>query len=179
MAIGKADRRYAKALFSLATEQGCLDPVSEDLASLAHLLDHSPELASFTSHPLILGAQRTEAMEAIFGGKAHALTLQFLRFLDDQGRLGNLRGICESFERLYHDHVGISRVSIVSAVPMREDQVEAIKTRLAEKLGKTIEADTRVDPSLIGGFRVQVEDRMIDQSISAKLTKFKRQLINA
>ena len=179
MAIGKADRRYAKALFSLAGDQGHLDPVSQDLASLASLLDQSPELSSFMSHPLIPGKQRSDALGVLFDGKAHALTLQFLQFLDDQSRLGSLRGICESFENLYHEHVGIVRVSIVSAVPMQDDQVEAIKTQLADKLGKTIEADTDVDASLIGGFRVQIEGRMIDQSISAKLNTFKRQLINA
>jgi F-type H+-transporting ATPase subunit delta len=179
MAVGKADRRYAKALFSLAGDQGHLDPVSQDMARLASLLDQSPELSSFMSHPLIPGNQRTEALGVLFDGKAHPLTLHFLQFLDDQGRLGHLQGICESFESLYNEHVGIVRVSIVSAAAMQDDQVLAIKSRLAEKLGKTIEADTKVDASLIGGFRVQIEGRMIDQSISTKLTTFKRQLINA
>jgi len=179
MATGKADRRYAKALFSLSEEQGVLVQIHEDLSALARLIDESQDLATFLEHPLIPQAQRKQALLALLDGQANALTLRFLEFLDGQKRLGHLRGICKAMEELYNEHAGIVDVRITSAEPLTDTQVDNIKTKLASKLGKTIQAATDTDQDLIGGFRVQVGDSILDLSLAAKLNTFKREIINA
>ena len=67
----------------------------------------------------------------------------------------------------------LSTARILSAVPIRETEAMAIRTELEKRFGHTVVVQCEVDPSLIGGIRVEVDGRVIDGSIRNKLEQIK------
>ena len=64
---------------------------------------------------------------------------------------------------------GEINAEVISARPLDDDQVDAIRANLRTRYGSDIAVDLRVDPAILGGLVVQIGSRMIDGSIRTKL----------
>lgn len=179
MKSSAASRRYAKALFQLARDRDQLEPVGADLGVLADWLEQSGEFRRFVENPLIPPEKRAAVLQELVGDRAHELTSRFLAFLSAKERLPLLAGICETFRDRYNELQGILRVTIDSATPLTDDQVAQINQRLHVRFGKEIESRVRIDPALLGGFKIRVGDVIHDYSIACQLQALKEELINA
>lgn len=179
MSAGAVSTRYAKALFGLALDQELLDEIHQDMVELARLIKESPEFARFVADPRVPPDKRGKTLSALFDGRAQALTLRFLAFLDEKDRLDRLPDICRELIRLYRDHRGILEVRITSAAPLSKSQVAEIDRRLHRKFGKTIQSTCCLDPALLGGFRIQAGDTIHDFSIATQLNVLQQKLIHA
>ena len=123
--------RYASALFDLARDQRQIDSVGRSLGALDSALVDSRDFAELVSSPLI---GRDEAGKA-FAAVAEALGLDpitgnFLGVLARNGRKSELRRIVRAFRRLAAEHRGEITAEVVSAHPLRDDQVAALKQQL-------------------------------------------------
>ena len=172
-------KRYAVAWVSSAGETSSLDAVESDADRLADLLETSGDFASFVQHPLIPPEAQTRSLEALFKSSCHKLTMNLLLLLVRRERLADLPGIVDQARELIREAKGILPVDVVSAEPFLKRQEEALSKKLAERTGKTIELTTRVDESLLGGFRLRMGDRVEDYSLSTKLETFKQNVLNA
>lgn len=162
--------RYASALFELARDERQIDAVSSSLQAVRTTLDSSADLRAVTSSPLI---DRTEAAKAV-SATAAALqldptTTNFLGVLARNGRLRQLPEVIRLFGRLVADHRGETTAEVVSARPLDDEQVAALKANLGARAGRNINIDARVDPSILGGIVVRLGSQMIDASIRTKL----------
>jgi F-type H+-transporting ATPase subunit delta len=162
--------RYAVALFDLGQDEGKLEAIEGDFELLSALLDDGGDFALLVSS-LVLGAEaQTRAVKAV------AATLElstevsnFLGVLATNRRLKNLAACISSFSILLADHRGEVTADVVSAGPLSDDQVEALRGELKAIVGQDVIFETRVDESLLGGLVVKVGSRMIDSSVKAKL----------
>jgi F-type H+-transporting ATPase subunit delta len=169
MPAHRAARRYAKAAFDLAREQGREDDVLADLKALGRLLEASEPLRDFVGNYLIPPERRRQAIDALFEGRVHPLTLTFLGLLERKKRLGALAEVAAAFAALHDEARGILRVEITSAAPLTPGQRESLAQRLVAKLGRQIDPAFGVDPALIAGFRAQVGDQVYDYSVDTQL----------
>jgi len=179
MTSSHAAKRYARALFSLSQEKEVLVAVTEDLESLRKLLDESDDFQAFLDHPLIPPTQRRAAINALFQGRVTALTLGFMLFLEEKRRLDIFRQIADAFETTVNRHRARVNVAITAAAPLEEDQVAAICAQLRVRTGMDVQAEVQVNPDLIGGFRIKIEDEIIDFSLMTQLQNLKQKLITA
>ena len=181
MASSKASKRYAKALFDLAREKGQLEVYWTELAKLQALLGRSPELRTFIRNDKIAPAKRVQILGELFErqGSMDPAVFRFILFPEEKGRLGLLPEIIERFRAFYDVDQGIQRASLVSALPLTDQQLEFIRTRMATRFNKKIELVTRVDARLVGGFRLQVNDMIYDSSVDTKLKELHRRLVTA
>ena len=162
--------RYASALFDLARDERQIDSVSTSLQSVRTALESNGDLKALTTSPLI---GRSEAGK-IMGAIAPALgldpvTANFLGVLARNGRLRQLPEVIRIFGRLVAEHRGETTAEVVSARPLDDDQVAALKAQLGSRVGRDIAIDARVDPSILGGLVVRLGSQMIDASIRTKL----------
>jgi F-type H+-transporting ATPase subunit delta len=162
--------RYASALFDLARDERQIEVVSASLETLKGALAESRDLNAVISSPLI---GRAEAGKAI---AATAATLQldrttanFVGVIARNGRLRQLPEVIRLFGRLAAEHRGETTAEVISARPLDDDQIAALRTRLGERAGNSINIDARVDPSILGGIVVRLGSQMIDASIRTKL----------
>jgi F-type H+-transporting ATPase subunit delta len=174
MADLRAASRYVKSLLGLAVEQGALEPVHADLQLFSQVCRDNKAFAVMIKSPLIRPEKKLEILKKIFTGKVNSLTLAIMTILTRKNREFLLPAIAMEFHNAYNVHKGIEKASIVTTTPMdarRRAEIEAIVKTLSHK--KEVELLEKVDPDLIGGFILTVDDQQVDASIQSKLKMLK------
>jgi F-type H+-transporting ATPase subunit delta len=162
--------RYATALFELARDERQLEAVGASLATLRQTLRDSEDFRELTSSPLISRDQATGAVAATAQAmRLDPITANFLGVLAQNRRLGQLGNVIRAFNMLAADHRGETTAEVTSAHPLTDDQVQALKANLKNRLGRDVAVDLNVDPAILGGLVVKVGSQMIDGSIRTKL----------
>lgn len=173
-----AARRYARALFDVALHQGQVEGVNAALASLATLLRGNKELMGVLQRPTVAAAKKKAILRSVLG-EAEGLAARFLEILVDQGRIVAAPDVALAFETLWNAHRNVSRAHIVSARELGETEVASLKAALEKLTGTGIEAQTRVDPDLVGGVVVSVAGLTYDGSVRAQLQALRIRLTGA
>ncbi len=162
--------RYALALFGLAREERQLENVAGSLATVRTALAESEDFRILTTTPLV---SRDEAEKAVLATAEtmglDPITRNFLGVLARNGRLSRLGDVIRAFNRLHAEHRGEITAEIVSARPLDDDQVDAIRQNLRTRMGRDIAVDLDVDPAILGGLIVKVGSQMIDGSVKTRL----------
>lgn len=174
-----AAKRYAKALYTLCTEQQAVEQVHRDLESLAELLDRSPEWKAFVCTPHGALEKRAALLAKVMDGRVHPLTARFLAFIDRRRRIVLLPGVIAAWQDLHDEARGILRARVVSAGDLTAGQQEILLQRLGKRYGKQVIATHGTDPALIGGLKVFIGDQVFDYSIEGLLQTLHKQMIHA
>lgn len=162
--------RYATALFGLARDQKQIDTVAQSLGKLRSALRESADFATLTTSPLIGREDGLKATLAAADALAvDPLTRNFLGVLAKGRRLAILGDAIRDFNKLAAYARGETTAEVTSAQALNDNQVAALKAKLAASLGRDVTVDLRVDPEILGGLVVRVGSRMIDSSIRTKL----------
>lgn len=177
MITGSIARRYAKALFALAVEQGRIEQWAERLDALQGAVQASGELRDVLANPVYDKEQR----RAVARRLAEALELEaepanLLFLLADRNRLDHLSGIVDTFRALADEKLGRLRAHVVSAVPLDAAAVSSISSKLAEATRAQVIVDRDVDESLLGGAVTQVGRFTYDGSLKTQLEILRRTL---
>ena len=164
--------RYASALFELARDQRQIDAVGKSLDTLASALVDSKDLAELVQSPLVSRKEAGKTFAALASELAlDPITTKFLRVIARNGRKNELRAMIRAYGRLAADHRGETIAEIVTAYPLKDDQVAGLKQQLRARAGRDVNLDTRVDPEILGGIIVKLGSQMIDASIRTKLNR--------
>lgn len=174
MSALRLSTRYAKAIISLAQEQNKLDAIYKDMEFLAESIASVRELELVFKSPIIKSDKKQSIFNKIFSGKIDKLTESFIEILTRKGREAYLADVAKAYIAQYNAINKITPVTIKSATELSDKVVEELLSKLREvtKLEKTT-VEQKVDPSLIGGFVMQYEDKLYDASISSKINKIK------
>ena len=174
----KVAQRYAKALFDLSLETGKVEEVKNDLDTIIGV--KHPELQILLVSPVITGEKKTNVFDAVFSSHVQPLTTSFFKLVFTKGRSVAIKEIVLAFMNMYRSHKGIQVVELTTAMPLSDEIKTSIKGILQQNVmlvNKTIELSEHVDPSLIGGMVVQVDDKLFDASIKHDLQFIKRQFV--
>lgn len=168
--------RYTRALYAYAKTKGTLEAVMTDQKDMLTLLDQSRELELFLASPILSDATKRGIVKKLFDGRVHPDTEQFYEYLTERGREEMIPYIAREFVHQYNHEHNILLARVLSATPLTDAQRASLKTKLERQTGATIELQATVDPKLIGGVVVQVEDLRIDQSVAGALARARQQL---
>jgi len=162
--------RYAMALFELARDEKKLEAVGASLALVRQALTESEDFRALTASPLI---SREAAVRAVTAAADRIgldpITRNFLGVVAQNRRLSQLGGIIRAFNALWAQHRGETTAEVISAHPLDDAQVAALKQNLRNRMGRDVAVDLQVDPSILGGLVVKIGSQMIDGSIRTKL----------
>jgi F-type H+-transporting ATPase subunit delta len=173
-----AAKRYAKALFALAQEEGRVDAVRAEVKALADLLAASPELHSIVFRPLHPLAERKAALDAVVARLGASDTVRrFLSLLLDQHRMDGFPEVCEELERLANEASGRALAEVVTASELSADQLERLRQALAARTRREVALQVRVDPSILGGVVAKVGDLVFDGSIRTQVAQLRANLM--
>ncbi|HEY8963232.1 MAG TPA: F0F1 ATP synthase subunit delta [Alphaproteobacteria bacterium] len=177
MGADQVSRRYAGAWLAAAKDKGGLKAAAGDADSLQSMLTSSADFRAFIASPLVSQTDQDKALAEI-AKKANfnASTVSFLSTLVDNRRLNALPGILEAFRELLSAEAGEVQATVTSATKLDDKKVVDISAQISKKLGKNVQVQTNVDPSLIGGLVIRVGSTMIDDSIKTKLDRLQRRL---
>ncbi len=174
----KAAKRYAKALFELANEKNELQTIHSDLSMIFNAIQQSPDLQKALSNPTINTSKKSEIVNKIFTSKVSPLTVNLLHTLASNDRLNILGDIYKAFDNFYKKQKGIINATVTTAVPLNDKLEQQIYQKIKDLTGsKEIDLLKIIDPSILGGFVLNVEDLRYDASIKGKLAKIKSKLV--
>jgi F-type H+-transporting ATPase subunit delta len=175
----KVATRYAGALLASAKEAGVLAGVAESYASLLDLHLGATDLRVFLDSPQVRTEEKKELLKNVFGGRIEPLLLNFVYLLIDKNRIENFRDIGEEFGRLVEQEDGVMRAKVTTAVALPADLEDALKAKLSSLTGKTMILEKRVDPAVIGGVKVIMEDKILDGTVRTNLDLLRKTLEKA
>ncbi len=168
--VNEAAERYAEALFELAAEAKTVESVEADLVQLKEMLRESADLKRVAMSPLYEAEEKAAALTAV-AEKAgfNELTRKFLDMAAKNRRARELSDIIAAFAALAAAARGAVRANAVTATELTDADMEALKESLKKALGRDVEIDAKVDPSLIAGLKVMVGSRLFDSSLKSRL----------
>ena len=168
--------RYAKSLIDLAVEQNSMEQTLKDVQLLDATMKGSRELTSVLRSPVIKADKKDAVITAIFGSQLSVLTMAFVKLLTAKGREATLPEITTAFMSQYRLMHHISEITLITATPVSDDVKENIRQKVAAALpGQSIEMKTKVQPELIGGFILEMGDKLVDASIKRDLADIRKQ----
>jgi len=174
MITGEAAHRYASALLELAEDAKSLKTVEKDLKTLKGLFAKSEDLVELAQSPVLKTADKSSALLAIAKkAKLGKLTTQFIGTCVENRRAAEIPEIIAAFEEKLARKRGTQSAQVVSAQKLTAAQLNSIKSQLKKTIGRDVDIETQIDPSLLGGFAVKIGSRYFDSTLKTKLEGLK------
>jgi len=169
-----AGNRYAKSLIALSIEKNELDAIYSDMVLVSETIKQSKDLDVLLKSPVVKTDKKQEVLTAVFGKNTTELTKQFLLLISSRNREALIGDIASAFVGQYKVIKKIIVTELTSAVKLDAAQKEKILQLLNTQDGSSIEVIEKINPDIIGGFIVRVDDKQIDASISRKLNDLRQ-----
>ena len=173
--MADVSKPYAEALYELAAEYGGVDALYQQALDLLGIFRAGPELTELIQNPRITPEDKESViLKALAGidGNLSGLMVVMLR----KGRGAHIEAALEEFARLAEEKKGIVKARVYSAAPLSGEQIAALRSRLAAQMGKQVEIEAFVDPSLIGGLLIKAGGMVLDSTIKKQMQVLKKRL---
>ena len=169
---------YAQALYDLAVEEDLQKEFLEQLESLQKVFGEEPDFLRLLSVPDLSKQERCQLLDTGLRGKVHPYVLNFLKVLTEKGHARRFSDCVDSFRQLYDDAHGILRVLAVTAVPLSEEQSARLSQKMETVTGKSVRLSNRVDPTCLGGVRLDYDGKRLDGTVENHLNSIRELLKN-
>ncbi|MCM1036878.1 MAG: ATP synthase F1 subunit delta [Bacteroides sp.] len=177
---GLIPRRYAKALYKVGVERNCADRLYTLMGNLAGAYLADPALPRAIANPFVPAADKSALLATAAGATAEDSTFaDFVKLLERNRRIDLAGEAALAYTRYYRLERGIRQVTVTSAAPLPADQLDRIRAIVKAHLhGGSMEFATATDPSLIGGFTVNIDNERLDASVERQLKELRQSLLN-
>ena len=166
--------RYAESLFDLAKEENKVTQYLDDIKLVGEVLDSDPQIVQFFNHVLIENDKKIQLLDQSFKGNVDQYVLKLLvqsrriRYIDD---------IVKSYIKLSNQYLGIEEGMIYTPYELTDQQIQDIEKAISQKENKKVTLKVSIDPSLLGGIKVQISNRIYDGTIKNKVEMLKKELL--
>lgn len=168
-------RPYAKAAFAFAKEQHVIAKWGEMLQFVSQIVQ-DPAVASLLANPRLTKEKRVDLLLQIASDQLSGTFVNFIRILNDHGRLHVLPGIATAYQQLEIEQQQIAAITLISATPLSDEKKVMFKAQLAAKLGRSVALACKTDAKLLGGAVIRVQDHVIDGSVWGRLNRLAQTL---
>lgn len=178
--------RYAKALFKLAAERHIEDSLYDAMRKITAVFESGQgnDFRQTIANPFVPENQKRKLILAAAGvendktQKAETLN-DFLSLVFRNNRIAELRGMVYAYDSLYRKEKNISRVHVTWAAKPTTQGEQRLKQLIEDRLhnGK-MEYTQSVDPQLIGGFKINIDNQQLDASVENELRQLRQQILS-
>ena len=178
MSVGIVAARYAKSLIELAKEKNVVEVVYQDMKLFLDTAHQNRGLMLALKSPVVRHEKKLAILKALFLERVNPVSYSIFEIITRKNRESILDAIAEEFINAYDEYRGIQKATVITTTPLTEDLRSQFNKIVSEATGKTVELEEKVDPALIGGYLLRVNDRQIDASLRSRLNELKLQLAN-
>lgn len=169
--------RYAESLFDLAKEENKVTQYLDDIKLVGEVLDSDPQIVQFFNHVLIENDKKIQLLDQSFKGNVDQYVLNFLKLLVQSRRIRYIDDIVKSYIKLSNQYLGIEEGMIYTPYELTDQQIQDIEKAISQKESKKVTLKVSIDPSLLGGIKVQISNRIYDGTIKNKVEMLKKELL--
>ncbi len=172
----KIAKTYSKALLQSAQEQNLADKVLEDLLFIQELIHTNAQLSDVLKNPVIRLEDKKDIINRLLENRIDKITLDFLLLLLENNRINAFDESLNQYIYAYNKLNNVATPVITSAVELDEIQKSRITEKLNQKLSKTIAPKYIINPDIIGGLIIEIDDNTLDFSLKYKFDNMKKEL---
>ena len=169
--------RYAESLFDLAKEENKVTQYLDDIKLVGEVLDSDPQIVQFFNHVLIENDKKIQLLDQSFKGNVDQYVLNFLKLLVQSRRIRYIDDIVKSYINLSNQYLGIEEGMIYTPYELTDQQIQDIEKAISQKENKKVTLKVSIDPSLLGGIKVQIANRIYYGTIKNKVEMLKKELL--
>ncbi len=171
-------RAYARALLGAAQDHHELESVMQDVQALERQWQGSPELRQFCFRHLP-GAPslRSKVVGQLWGDTFSRTILKLLELLAQWGHLQLIPLITERFQVFADRAQGCRNVVALFACEPQPGEVARVRQMVTDAYGPVFKLAVRVEPALLAGVRLRIDDRQVDASLAGRITRLKNGLL--
>jgi F-type H+-transporting ATPase subunit delta len=177
MNTGPVSTRYATALLDHAIEKGEQETVYAKMKLLVAVFMEVPELRRALQDPSIPGAEKVNIIRAACGHTLPPALDEMVALIVKNEREEYMQFIAQRFIDLYRYRFRLQAGKLVTAVPVDKETEEKLLSRVRHITGGELEIETVVDPNIIGGFILNLDDYRWDASVTGELERLKHSLV--
>ena len=173
-------KTYGEALFEVAMESGTdkAAQLMEEILGIRDILAKNPEFDGLMKHPAIPKQEKLQVVNNVFKGRISDELESFLEIIVSKERYSDLDAVFTYFIDRVKEQQRIGVAYVTTAVELTTKQKNAVETKLLETSGyRKMEMHYSVEPGIIGGMIVRINDRVVDSSIRTKLDGLTKQLL--
>ena len=170
-------KEYAEALFSLSEELGTTEAVRSDALDVSLAFTENPKYIDLCDTPAIAIADKLSLIGDALGSVNESVR-NLVMILAERHSVRLFPEIAKEYCALYNDSRNILEAEAVSAEPLSDSQLSAIKEKLEKKTGKTVTVRNTVDRSILSGVILRYMGIQLDGSLKARLSQIEKSLKN-
>ncbi|KQS33649.1 ATP synthase F1 subunit delta [Dyadobacter sp. Leaf189] len=178
MSVSIVASRYAKSLIELAKEQNVLEAVYQDMLLFKDTADKNRGLMLALKSPVVRHEKKSGILKALFESRVNPVSYAIFNIITKKNRESILDEIANEFIKAYNLYQGIQKATVTTTTPLTEELRQQFEEIVKEKTGRTVQLAEKINPALIGGYILTIEDRQIDASLRSRLNELKLQLVN-
>ena len=169
---------YGEALYTLAREEGLSQAILQQLKVLDSCFAAEPDFLRLLGAPNLPKADRCQILDDSFRGKVEAYVLNFLKILTEKGYMRHFGDCVQAYREFYNRDNGILPVTAITAVPLTDAQTEKLIAKLSGITGKQIELTNKLDPTVLGGMRLDYDGKRVDDTVAHRMDAVRNLLKN-
>jgi F-type H+-transporting ATPase subunit delta len=166
-------RQYARALFELCREKQVVDRVASDLGTACRAMESSPRVHEFLFHPEIPVEKKREMLAHLLPVGLAEQTAGLVDLLVQRRHLKLLNEILREFMALRTRSFGILNAEVESVRPLSPAARARLQEALCRLSGHEVRIQEKQNPELLGGVRIKIGDRIIDESVAGRLERIR------
>jgi len=178
MSVSIVASRYAKSLIELAKEQNVLEAVYQDMLLFKDTADKNRGLMLALKSPVVRHEKKLAILKALFEARVNSVSYAIFTIITKKNREAILDEIANEFIQSYNLNQGIQRATVTTTTPLTEALRKQFSDMVAARTGRTVQLTEKIDPNLIGGYVLKIDDRQIDASLRSRLNELKLQFVN-
>ena len=167
----------ATGLFKVADDSNMLEKVRDALFLINGIVIENGHFRVFVQSKKIDRQSKSEILNTVLGESGHCLVNEIVSHLSGSSAPKSLNKIVFLFNSMYREKKNILQVKGVVAKDLNQSQLDSLKTSLDKILGKQTELSIEVDPALIGGIKLRIENTFLDASIQNQLQILRSELL--
>ena len=171
-------KTYGDALLEIANEEKKVDLLLEEVTAVMEILKDNPEFSKLMNNPRISVDEKQTVMSNVFEGRISKELMGFFSMIVNKGRYDHIDEILTYFQDEVKKIKGIGVAFVTTPLELSDAQKKSVEKKLLDTTGfKQMEMHYDIDPSLVGGMRIRIGDRVVDSSIHTKILKMQQDMM--
>jgi len=168
---------YARALFDFSVEKNIMHQITADFQNLDIFLEETPELMEYLTNPVVKQQVKSGILTKTLKSQLNTDTFNFLMVLVERDRINLLTSVIDSYLELIYQTASIKMVEVSTASAFTNLQKDTLIQKLKESMNaREIRLVINVEPSLIGGFLIKTDSKVLDYTIKNKVQQLAKHL---
>ncbi|GIP21802.1 F0F1 ATP synthase subunit delta [Paenibacillus sp. J22TS3] len=167
-------RRYAKALYEAAAQDGRTLETEQELTAAVTALTSDKDVMNFIVSPNISEEVKWNIISGSLEGKMSQTVISALKLVIERGRVDILQDMLNSYTKISSDALGIANAVVYTTYPLNEQEQQQVAQEFGDLVHKKIRVNNVIDKDLLGGMKVVIGDTLYDGSLAGKLERLEK-----